>query len=130
MLLVYVHELEIVFTDAILLGALEYQVDDIRRVLSLDGQDIGGLSSAKNLGERAKIDAQSDVAVAAERREGLSLEHHGHEGDVGIVHGLEGNAGVIAVEVAVLDEATDGVDHLYELAFAMARTYWHIAILS
>jgi hypothetical protein len=31
---------------------------------------------------------------------------------VGVVHGLERNAGVIAVEVAVLDEVLDGVDDL------------------
>jgi hypothetical protein len=31
---------------------------------------------------------------------------------VGVVHGLESDAGVIAVEVAVLDEVLDGVDDL------------------
>jgi hypothetical protein len=35
---------------------------------------------------------------------------------VGVVHGLERNAGVIAVEVAVLDEVLDGVDDLYALS--------------
>jgi hypothetical protein len=33
---------------------------------------------------------------------------------VGVVHGLEGDAGVIAVEVAVLDEVLDSVDDLME----------------
>jgi hypothetical protein len=31
---------------------------------------------------------------------------------VGVVHGLEGDAGVIAVEVTVLDEIFDGFDDL------------------
>jgi hypothetical protein len=31
---------------------------------------------------------------------------------VGVVHGLESDAGVIAVEVAVLDEVLDSVDDL------------------
>jgi hypothetical protein len=31
---------------------------------------------------------------------------------VGVVHGLESDAGVIAVEIAVLDEVLDGVDDL------------------
>ena len=31
---------------------------------------------------------------------------------MGVVHGLKGDAGVIAVEVAVLDEVLDGVDDL------------------
>jgi hypothetical protein len=33
---------------------------------------------------------------------------------VGVVHGLEGDSGVIAVEVAVLHEIFDGVDDLKE----------------
>lgn len=35
---------------------------------------------------------------------------------MGVVHGLEGDAGVIAVEVAVLDEILDGVDDLEGLS--------------
>ena len=31
---------------------------------------------------------------------------------MGVVHSLEGDAGIIAVEVAVLDEILDSVDHL------------------
>lgn len=31
---------------------------------------------------------------------------------MGVVHGLESNSGVIAIEVAVLDEVFDGVDDL------------------
>jgi hypothetical protein len=33
---------------------------------------------------------------------------------VRVVHGLEGDTGVIAVEVAVLDKVLDGVDDLVE----------------
>lgn len=32
---------------------------------------------------------------------------------MGVVHGLESDAGVIAVEVAVLDQVLDGVDDLH-----------------
>ena len=31
---------------------------------------------------------------------------------MGVIHGLEGDAGVIAVKVAVLDEVLDGIDDL------------------
>jgi hypothetical protein len=31
---------------------------------------------------------------------------------VGVIHGLEGDAGVIAVEIAVLHEVLDGIDDL------------------
>jgi hypothetical protein len=34
---------------------------------------------------------------------------------VGVVHSLQRDAGVIAVEVAVLDEVLDGIDNLNEL---------------
>jgi hypothetical protein len=37
---------------------------------------------------------------------------------VRVVHGLEGDAGVIAVEVAVLDEILDCIDDLKKLAEA------------
>lgn len=33
---------------------------------------------------------------------------------MGVVHGLERDAGVIAVEVAILNQVFDGVDHLLE----------------
>lgn len=32
---------------------------------------------------------------------------------MGVVHGLEGDSGVIAIEVAVLDKILDGVDDLH-----------------
>lgn len=31
---------------------------------------------------------------------------------MGVVHGLKGDAGVIAIEVAVLDQILDGIDNL------------------
>jgi hypothetical protein len=39
---------------------------------------------------------------------------------MGIVHGLQGNTRVIAVEVAVLDEIFDCIDDLFEPAFELA----------
>lgn len=112
MLLVDVHELDIVLADSVALGALEDQVDDIRRVLRLEGEDVFILCATEDFCEGGEVDAEGKVAVAAEGREGLGLEHHGHEGDVRVVHGLERNAGVIAVKVAVLYEVLDGVDDL------------------
>lgn len=113
MLLVNVHELDIVLAQPVALSALEDQVDDIGRVLGLEGEDVFVLCATEDFCEGGKVDAEGKVAVATEGREGLGLEHHGNEGDVGVVHGLERNAGVIAVEVAVLHEVLDGVDDLY-----------------
>lgn len=113
-LLVNVHELEVVLADAVIVAALEDEVEHVGRVVGLERQEVFVLGSAQNPGEGDEVDAEGDVPVAAEGREGLGLEHHGHEGDVTVVHGLERDARVIAVEVAVLDEVLDGVDHLLQ----------------
>ena len=114
MLLVDVHELDIVLADSVALGALEDQVHDIRRVLSLEGEDVFVLCATEDFCEGGEVDAEGKVAVATEGRERLGLEHHGNEGDVGVVHGLERDTGVIAIEVTVLHEVLDGVDDLVE----------------
>lgn len=112
MLLVNVHELQVVLADAVVLAALKDQVKHVGGVLGLERENIFVLGSAEHLGERGQVDTEGDVAVASVRRKAFGLEHHGHKGNVGVVHGLEGDTRVIAVEVAVLDEILDGVDHL------------------
>lgn len=112
MLLINIHQLDIILRDTIRLAGLKHQVDNIRRILGLKRENVLVLRRAENLGQAVQVDAQRDVAVAAEGREALGSEKHGDEGDVGVVHGLEGDAGVIAVEVAVLNEIFDGVDDL------------------
>lgn len=116
MFLVNVHELDVVLAESVALGALENKVDNIGRVLCLERKDVLILRATKDFGERGKVDTESEVAVAAEGREGLGLEHHGDEGNVGIVHGLERDTGVIAVEVAVLNEIFDGIDDLIDMS--------------
>lgn len=114
MLLINVHKLQIVLAQSIVCAALEDQVQHIGGVLSLESKDIVILGGTKNLGEGCEVDTEGDVAIASIRGETLGLEHHGDEGDVGVVHGLESDTGVIAVKVAVLDEIFDGIDHLFE----------------
>lgn len=41
---------------------------------------------------------------------------------MGVVHGLEGDAGVIAVEVAVLDKVLDSIDNLCDCE----GLSWHV----
>lgn len=112
MFLVNVHELEVVLADAVVLAALKHQVQDIRCVLGFERQNVLALSSSQHLGQRRQVDTEGNVAVASVGREAFGLEHHRHEGDVRVVHGLQGDARVIAVKVAVLDEILDGVDNL------------------
>jgi hypothetical protein len=112
MLLVNIHKLQVILAQPVALAALENQVQNIRSILSLDCQDILILGGTQDFGEGSEVDTECNVAVASVWGEGLGLQHHGDERDVGIVHGLESNAGVIAVEVAVLDEILDGIDDL------------------
>lgn len=112
MLLIDVHKLDIILADTIGRRALKDQVDNIRRILRFQGQNVVALRGLEHLGERNEVHAEGNVAVAAVRRETFGLEHHGDESDMGVVHGLEGNAGVIAIEVAVLHEIFDCFDDL------------------
>lgn len=111
-LLVNVHELDIVLAQPVGLGALKHQVHRVGRVLRLQSQDVFILGSAQDLGQRAQVDAEGDVAVTAVGGETLCTEEHGDQGNVRVVHGLEGDPGVIAVEVAVLDQVLDGLNDL------------------
>lgn len=102
MLLIDIHQFDVILAESVALAALEYQVDDVWRVFRLQREDVFVLSRAQDFRQGGQIDAEGDIAVTSKGGEHLGFEHHGYEGDVGVVHGLEGDAGVIAVEVAVL----------------------------
>jgi hypothetical protein len=110
--LINVHQFDIVFAQPICLCALEHEVNHIRSIFSLESQDVIVLCSAEDLSQGGEVDTEGKVSITAKGGEAFSLEHHRHEGDVGIVHSLEGDAGVIAVEIAVLHEIFDSIDHL------------------
>lgn len=114
MLLVNVHQLDVIFADSILFTALEYEVDSIGCIFSLQGENVFILCRAEDFGQRIEVDTESNVAVTSKGGEHLCFEHHGDQGDVGVVHCLKGNAGVIAVEVAVLHEIFDGINNLLQ----------------
>lgn len=125
-LLVNVHELDVIFAQAVRLSALEHEVDHIGRVLSLQGQDIVILSGTEHLGQGNQVDAQGDVAVAAVRGESFGLQHHRDQGNMGVVHGLQGDTGVIAVEVAILYEILDRIDDLSRMDGGQSRILCHL----
>jgi hypothetical protein len=112
MLLVNVHELDVVLADPVLATRLKHDVDDIRGVFRLYVKNIIVPCRAEDLGQGTKVDTKSDVSIAAVAREGIGLEGHRDEGYVGVVHGLEVDAGIIAVKVAVLHEVFDSINHL------------------
>ena len=116
MLLIDVHQLDVILADSVRIAALKDEVDDIGRIFSFQCKDVFILGCSQNFGQRVEIDAKGNVAVASEGREHLCFEHHRHKGDMGVVHGLEGDAGVIAVKIAVLDEIFDGIDDLLKVS--------------
>ena len=120
MLLINIHELQIIFAQSVTIGVLENQVEHIRRVFSLEGQDILVLGSTKDFCKGGKVHPQSYVTVAAVWGEAFGLEHHRNEGHVGVVHGLEGDTRVIAVEVTVLDQILNRINDLLMSALLVA----------
>lgn len=112
MILIDIHELDIILTDPVVLRVLKHEVERVRCVIGLQRQYVLVLGTTEDLREGGQVDAEGDVAVAAVRTEALGFEVHGDEGDMGVVHCLQGDAGVVAVEVAVLDEVFDGFYHL------------------
>jgi hypothetical protein len=76
MLLINIHKLQIILAQSIALAALKHQIENIRRVLSLDSQDIFILGGTENFCEGSKVDTKSHVAIASIRGETLCLEHH------------------------------------------------------
>ena len=65
MLLINVHELDIIFAQPITLAALENQVDGIRVVIGFQRQDVFVLSTSKYFHQGAEIDAEGDVAITS-----------------------------------------------------------------
>ena len=112
MLLINIHELDIILAYTVALRALKHQVDNIWRILCLQCEDVFVLGAAENFCEREEINAEGDITVAAVWREGFGLQHHRDKRDVGVVHSLERDPGVIAIKVAVLDQVLDGIDNL------------------
>lgn len=123
MLLVNVHELQVILADSVVLAALEENVEYIGCILGLEGEDVFVLGGTENFGQGCEIHSQSNVSVTSVRGKGLGLQKHRDKGNVRVVHSLERDTRVIAVEVAVLDQVLDGVDHL-RIVIASVMTIW------
>lgn len=67
MLLINVHQLDVVLAESVRLCVLKHEVDDIRRIFCLEREDVVVLRSFQDFGERGEVDSESDVAVAAKR---------------------------------------------------------------
>lgn len=67
MLLINVHELDVVLAQPVVLCTLEDKVDDVRRIFSFECEDVLILRASQDLLQRCEVDAECDVAVTAER---------------------------------------------------------------
>ena len=112
MLLVNVHQLDVIFADSVVLRVLKDKVQAIWCILGLQCDHVFILGTSENLCEGIQVDSKSNVAVAAVWGETVGSEKHGYQGNMGIVHCLESDTSVIAVEVAILDEILHGLDDL------------------
>ena len=97
------------------------QTQHISVIASLKGNDIVVLRALQHLCERPQVHAKRYRAVAAVLHETLFLEKHSYERNVRVVHSLKGNAGIIAVEVAVLDKVLDSINNLCDCE----ELLWH-----
>jgi hypothetical protein len=65
MLLVNVHEFDVVFTDPVRLGVLKREANDVWGILRFHCQDVLVGRASQNFGQGGQVDAESDVSVAA-----------------------------------------------------------------
>ena len=112
MFLINVHQLDIVLAKTIGVRTLKDHVDNIWSIFGLQCEDIVVLCGSEDFGEGGEVDAERNVPIATEGSEHLSFEHHRDQRNVGVVHSLESDSGVIAIEVAVLNQVFDRVDDL------------------
>jgi len=61
-----------------------------------------------------EIDSHGEVSITSVFIESVAPEAQGNETDVGIVHGLELDAGIGAVERGLGDEVLDGLNHTFQ----------------
>lgn len=82
MFLINIHKLDVILADSIVLGVLKDQIQRIRRIGSLEGEDILVLGGAEDFGEGVQVDSESNVAVASVWRKPFMGKLHRDEGDV------------------------------------------------
>ena len=82
MLLINVHKLDIILAQPVAFTAFKHQVDNIWGVVCLERQDVFILGASKHFHKGAQVDAEGNVAIAAEGGEGFGFEHHGDKGNV------------------------------------------------
>lgn len=100
--------------NPILIRTLKHHGQALPLVLRLERHDVVVARDLQNLAHVARIEPQRDGAVAPEVVEAAAAQGDRDEGDVGRVHGLDGDLIVGAVDVGFLDQIFDGFDDLFE----------------
>ena len=71
---------------------LELDLQSAWILISLESNGVSGIGQLHDLGEVGDVDAEDDVAIAPVLLKALHAQIQGHKGDVGSVHGLQGDA--------------------------------------
>ena len=82
MLLINIHKFQVILAQPVTLAALKNKVQNIRRVLCLESENILVLSSTQDLRKGCEIDTKRNVTIAPVRREAFGLEHHRNESNM------------------------------------------------
>jgi len=109
-----VHELEIEFSDTIIVGRFENESHSVGIVLGSDGHFVFVSGTFEDLGEGREINSERKVAVATILKEAVFSEEHCDEADMAGVHGLDGNSSRGAIEIGFIYEVFDSVKNLFE----------------
>lgn len=78
MLLVDIHQFDVVLGNTIILRVFKNEIEHIRCIVGLERQQVIVLRSTEHLLQRRKIDSEGNIAVTAVWREGVGLQLHGH----------------------------------------------------
>mmetsp|Transcript_25393 Transcript_25393/g.51039 ORF Transcript_25393/g.51039 Transcript_25393/m.51039 type:complete len:239 (-) Transcript_25393:158-874(-) len=87
-----VHQLELEVRDAVLGLVLKHEGHGVGLVIRLESDDVVVIAALEHLAHVCQVDAQRDVAVAAEMVEAVGTQQQRHERHVAGVHGLQRDA--------------------------------------
>ncbi|KAJ1390317.1 hypothetical protein SESBI_37532 [Sesbania bispinosa] len=94
--------------------AFEHEGDGIAAIIGLDGDDVVVAGAFQHLGHVIEVHAHGDVAVAAVVLKPFRPKQQRHQSHVTGVHGLKGEPGGRAIEVRIVNQVLDRLEHLLQ----------------
>lgn len=126
---VNVHKFQFKVSDSILFGRLEHEREGICGIFGFECDDIFVSGALQDFAHIGRVESEADGTITTEVVEAAGLEVHLYEGNVGGVHGLDGEFVFGAVNVCVLYEVLQGFDELLEYAAVENSCFEHGGLL-